>query len=64
MSASAALLADMIGQPPEQAPTPLYGTTARRPVAPPPWTAYGDTDLGIPIWWNETDWIDATGAIV
>lgn len=25
---------------------------------------YFDTDLGIPVWWNGTDWIDATGAVV
>lgn len=23
-----------------------------------------DTDLGIPIWWNGTDWVDATGTVV
>lgn len=23
-----------------------------------------DTDLGLPIWWNGTDWIDASGNIV
>jgi len=25
---------------------------------------YFDTTLGIPIWWNGTDWIDATGTVV
>lgn len=25
---------------------------------------YFDTDLGIPIWWDGTNWIDATGATV
>jgi hypothetical protein len=25
---------------------------------------YFDTDLGIPIWWNGTDWIDASGTVV
>ena len=25
---------------------------------------YFDTDLGIPIWYNGTDWVDATGTVV
>ncbi len=25
---------------------------------------YFDTTLGIPIWWNGTNWVDATGATV
>lgn len=41
------------------------GPTAGRPienmyVAKP----YFDTDLGMPIWFNGTDWVDATGATV
>ena len=27
-------------------------------------TTYFDTTLGIPIWWNGSDWIDATGTVV
>ena len=25
---------------------------------------YFDTDLGIPIWWNGADWVDASGTVV
>lgn len=25
---------------------------------------YFDTSLGIPIWWNGAQWVDATGAVV
>lgn len=25
---------------------------------------YFDTDLGLPIWWNGSDWIDAAGTVV
>ncbi len=25
---------------------------------------YFDTDLGLPIWWDGTDWVDAAGAVV
>jgi hypothetical protein len=25
---------------------------------------YFDTTLGLPIWWNGTDWIDAAGTVV
>jgi hypothetical protein len=45
--------------------TPSAGDTASRPS-----TGllvgqfYFDTTLGIPIWWNGTDWIDATGTVV
>lgn len=45
-------------------PTPMYGATADRPVSPPLWTSYGDDDLGLPIWWNGTDWVDGTGTPV
>jgi hypothetical protein len=45
--------------------TPSAGDTASRPstdllVG----QQYFDTDLGIPIWWNGTDWVDATGTVV
>jgi hypothetical protein len=45
--------------------TPSAGTTALRPS-----TGllvgqfYFDTSLGIPIWWNGTNWVDATGTVV
>lgn len=45
--------------------TPSAGDTASRPI-----TGlqvgqfYFDTTLGIPIWWNGTDWVDATGTVV
>jgi hypothetical protein len=45
--------------------TPSAGTTALRPT-----TSlqvgqfYFDTSLGIPIWWNGTNWVDATGTVV
>lgn len=44
---------------------PASGDTASRPL-----TSlavgqfYFDTDLGLPIWWNGTDWVDATGTTV
>ena len=43
-----------------------YGTTAARPAT----TAlsaghrYFDTTLGLPIWWDGTNWINAAGATV
>jgi hypothetical protein len=45
--------------------TPSAGTTALRPT-----TGlqvgqfYFDTSLGIPIWWNGTNWVNATGTVV
>jgi hypothetical protein len=45
--------------------TPSAGTTVLRPT-----TSlqvgqfYFDTSLGIPIWWNGTNWVDATGTVV
>jgi hypothetical protein len=45
--------------------TPSAGTTALRPT-----TSlqvgqfYFDTSLGIPIWWNGSNWVDATGTAV
>ncbi len=44
---------------------PDSGVTASRPteqlvIGQP----FFDTTLGLPIWWNGTDWIDATGAVV
>lgn len=41
------------------------GTTANRPTTqlwvPRP---YFDTTLGLPIWWNGSNWIDASGSVV
>jgi len=38
--------------------------TAGRPLDIPVGFMGFDTDLGLPIWWNGTDWIDASGNIV
>lgn len=38
-------------------------TTAQRPIFPPIGTPVFDTDLGIPIYFNGIDWIDALGII-
>jgi hypothetical protein len=38
------------------------GATASRPVTPTLGEMYFDTDLGLPIWWNGTYWVDALGA--
>jgi hypothetical protein len=48
---------------------PDAGTTADRPLntgSPQLQTGqyYFDTTLGIPIWWDGTNWVDATGATV
>jgi len=40
------------------------GTTANRPGSPSTGGRYFDTDLGKPIWYDGTDWVDATGTIV
>lgn len=40
------------------------GTTANRPTSVPTGYMYFDTDLGKPIWWNGTGWVDATGTAV
>ena len=37
------------------------GVTASRPVSPTTGQMFFDTTLGIPIWWNGTIWVDATG---
>jgi len=42
----------------------LDGTTAARPATVSIGTMYLDTTLGIPIWWNGTVWINASGATV
>ena len=42
----------------------LGGSTADRPSSPIDYMMYFDTDLGQPIWYNGTEWVDATGTIV
>lgn len=40
-----------------------YGTTAQRPISPAIAQPYYDTDLGYPILWNGSNWINFSGAI-
>lgn len=40
------------------------GSTASRPANPFLYQPYFDTNIGFPIWWNGTNWVNATGAIV
>lgn len=42
----------------------LDGTTAARPTTVPLGLMYFDTTLGIPVWWNGTNWVNASGAVV
>lgn len=42
-------------------PAPLFGNTALRPATHPTGTTYFDTTLGLPIWWDGAQWIDAAG---
>lgn len=42
----------------------LSGATASRPATPTIGQRYFDTTLGKPVWFNGTNWVDATGAIV
>jgi hypothetical protein len=45
--------------------TPSAGTTALRPTTDlQVGQFYFDTSLGIPIWWNGTNWVNATGTVV
>ena len=48
------------------APAPVQrtqaGATAARPASPKTGQMFFDTTLGKPIWWNGTQWVDATGA--
>jgi len=41
-----------------------YGATADRPSNPSKGEQFFDTDLGKPIWYDGTNWVDATGATV
>ena len=44
---------------------PAAGDTASRPINKVGvGQLYFDTTLGLPIWWNGTDWIDAAGTVV
>lgn len=40
------------------------GTTAARPSTKPVGMMYFDTTLGTPIWWNGTNWVNASGVTV
>ena len=42
----------------------LNGITANRPIASVLGQHYFDTTLGIPVWWNGTAFVDATGSPV
>lgn len=42
----------------------LDGTTAARPTTVPLGLMYFDTTLGIPIWWNGANWVNASGVTV
>ena len=45
--------------------TPASGTSANRPTENLQiGQFYFDTDVGLPIWWNGSDWIDAAGNVV
>ena len=45
--------------------TPAQGDTASRPtIGLLVGQVYFDTDLGIPIWYDGTNWVDATGSTV
>lgn len=39
------------------------GTTAQRPTTPDTGQMYFDTTLGYPIWYNGTDWVNASGTV-
>jgi hypothetical protein len=40
------------------------GTTADRPASPNLYALYFDTTLGKPVWYDGSEWVDATGTIV
>jgi len=42
----------------------LGGPTADRPTTPENYMMYFDTDLGHPIWYDGTDWVDSQGTVV
>jgi len=43
---------------------PPSGATGARPLGPVVGQPYFDTSLGLPVWWNGADWIDAAGNVV
>lgn len=45
-------------------PAPLFGATGSRPTSHTVGTTFFDTSLGMPIWWNGTAWVNATGTPV
>lgn len=42
----------------------MHGTSAQRPSSPSTGMIYFDETLGKPIWWNGSDWVDATGTVL
>lgn len=38
------------------------GATAERPDNPLDFEMFFDTDIGMPVWWDGSDWVDATGS--
>ncbi len=44
--------------------TPQSGTTTNRPTTVVQGYQYFDTDLGHPIWWNGSNWVNASGSNV
>ena len=40
------------------------GATAERPLEPKLYEMFFDTDEGLPIWWDGSQWVDATGTAV
>lgn len=53
-----------LAQPTSADVVPASGTTAARPTVHATGQPYFDTTLGKPIWWNGTNWVDATGTVV
>ena len=42
----------------------LGGPTSKRPTGQDNYTMFFDTTLNKPIWWDGTQWVDATGSVV
>jgi hypothetical protein len=47
-----------------QAAAKVAGPTTGRPSRPYVGQMFFDTDVGLPIWFDSTDWIDAAGNVV
>jgi hypothetical protein len=43
---------------------PGVGATASRPLKPRLGLSYFDATIGLPIWWNGTAWVNASGGAV